>query len=94
MFCWQVLCNTGNLREFPSKLPNVTQDISITNQNIQIVPKYVSIEQTNSTQVLSFQCDEVNIFITLTVTLCGVKCSLQDQVVQIDIKASPRIYSK
>ena len=65
MFCWQVLCNTGNLREFPSKLPNVTQDISITNQNIQIVPKYVSIEQTNSTQVLSFQCDEVNIFITL-----------------------------
>ena len=42
----QVLCNTGSLSEFPSKLPNVTQDISITNQNITIVPKYVSIEYT------------------------------------------------
>ena len=40
----QVLCNTGNLAEFPTNLPNVTQDISITNQNIQIVPKYVSQE--------------------------------------------------
>ena len=40
----QVLCNTGSLSVFPSKLPNVTQDISITNQNITIVPKYVSIE--------------------------------------------------
>ena len=38
----QVLCNTGNLAVFPTNLPNVTQDISITNQEIKIVPKYVS----------------------------------------------------
>ena len=38
----QVLCNTGNITQFPRKLPNVTQDISITNQNIKMIPKYVS----------------------------------------------------
>lgn len=38
----QVLCNTGNLTKFPRKLPNVTQDISITNQQIKMIPKYVS----------------------------------------------------
>ena len=38
----QVLCNTGSLSEFPLGLPNVTQDISITNQRITTVPKYVS----------------------------------------------------
>ena len=38
----QVLCNTGNLADFPLGLPNVTQDISITNQRITTVPKYVS----------------------------------------------------
>jgi hypothetical protein len=37
-----VLCNTGHLLEFPTGLPNVTQDISVTNQRITVVPKYVS----------------------------------------------------
>ena len=38
----KVLCNTGNLTQFPRQLPNVTQDISITNQHIKMIPKYVS----------------------------------------------------
>ena len=61
----QVLCNTGNITQFPQKLPNVTQDISITNQNIKMIPKYVSL-----TKSRLYPLPEVLV----------VKCSLQDQV--------------
>ena len=37
-----MLCNTGNLEEFPKRFPNITQDISITTQKITTLPKYVS----------------------------------------------------
>lgn len=36
---FQVLCNTGKLQEIPSQFPAETQEITISNQNIRVIPQ-------------------------------------------------------
>jgi hypothetical protein len=36
---FQVLCNTGKLQEIPAQFPPETQEITISNQNIRVIPQ-------------------------------------------------------
>ena len=65
-----MLCNTGSLETFPSSIPNVTQDISITNQRITTIPKYVNIYTVCiSPHQIPFHPHSYNFFVILACTV-------------------------
>ena len=43
-FLFQVLCNTGNLTTIPMNFPESTQEIVITNQNIEEIPQKSTVD--------------------------------------------------